>query len=291
MYAVSVNTEKAIAAIGLDVRTIEGVPESFSSEVSRLTLAGGEQVYLKIPYSKVKWEREAEALRVLQDQVPVPQLLDVWQGDTEVTGALLLSAIEGEALSGEVTAETAADIGRCHAELHTVGSERASKALPDLYDNWEEFRDRQFYGFAEDVKGVIPDELFDWSLKHYERLKRQLPPADGPAFIHMDLRPANIIVKDGRVNGLIDFESSRFGSTEMDFTKLDRDIFSKHFGTRAAFEAGYRSVRPLPDLDAILPFYRFTDAFNSIGWCKRRGIEKNQRFFNESLEMLAKIFE
>lgn len=287
----STNATKAAAALKLRIAKAEEVPESFSSEVYRLTLESEAQVFLKIPYSKVKLEREAEALRVLKGNVPVPELLGYWEGDSDVTGALLLSAIEGAALSGKISAQTAEDIGIYHAKLHSIGPAGAGTGLPNVFIGWEQFLEQQFYSFAEDVKGTISDELFNRSMQAFREMKPALPPPDGPAFIHMDLRPANIIVKDGRVTGLIDFESSRFGSTEMDFTKLERDIFSKHTGTRAAFEGGYRSVRPLSDLDAILPFYRFTDAFNSIGWCKRRGIEKNQRFFGESLEILTKIFE
>ena len=39
------------------------------------------------------------------------------------------------------------------------------------------------------------------------------------------------------------------------------------------------SIRPLINLQEVLPFYRFTDAFNAIGWCKRRGIEEHQAFY------------
>ena len=38
------------------------------------------------------------------------------------------------------------------------------------------------------------------------------------------------------------------------------------------------SIRPFIDLQEVLPFYRFFDAFNSIGWCRRSGIEKHQNF-------------
>ena len=50
----------------------------------------------------------------------------------------------------------------------------------------------------------------------------------------MDFRPANIIIHDNQVSGIIDFESARFGSTEMDFTKINRDIFMKNPGTLEA---------------------------------------------------------
>ncbi|GAB0170008.1 hypothetical protein LSPCS325_34450 [Lysinibacillus sp. CTST325] len=90
------------------------------------------------------------------------------------------------------------------------------------------------------------------------------------------------------VSGIIDFESVRFGSTEIDFTKLYRDFLSVDVNLYNAYQEGYNSIRPLIDLENVLPFYRFTDAINSIGWCKRRGIEKNALFLEGNLARLKK---
>ena len=119
-------------------------------------------------------------------------------------------------------------------------------------------------------------------------MKQQLPSPDGPSFVHMDFRPANIIVDNEKVSGIIDFESVRFGSTEIDFTKLYRDFLSLDVNLYNAYREGYNNVRPLIDLENVLPFYQFTDAFNSIGWCNRRGIEKNALFLEENLARLKK---
>ena len=105
----------------------------------------------------------------------------------------------------------------------------------------------------------------------------------------MDFRPANIIVEGDQVSGIIDFESVRFGSTEIDFTKLYRDFLSFDLSLYQSYQEGYNTIRPLIDLEVVLPFYRFTDAFNSIGWCKRRGIEKNALFLDENLAYLKKV--
>ncbi len=120
------------------------------------------------------------------------------------------------------------------------------------------------------------------ALEKFENIKSQLPEPDGPSFVHMDFRPANIIVDNDKVTGIIDFESVRFGSTEIDFTKLYRDFLSYDISLLENYKTGYSSVRPLIDLEAVLPFYRFTDAFNSIGWSIRRGIEKNKHFFRQT---------
>lgn len=161
--------------------------------------------------------------------------------------------------------------------------------IQDEFPDWSNFVERQFYSFAEDVKGVLDVSSYRQAIEKFENMKLQLPSSDGPSFIHMDFRPANIIVDEDKGSGMIDFESVRFGSTEIDFTKLYRDFLSFNFSLYQSYQEGYNTLRPLIDLEVVLPFYQFTDAFNSIGWCKRRGIEKNASFLEKNLSILKKV--
>lgn len=280
--------QQVINRFKLSVLMIEDVPQSFSSSVYKIRLIDHRIVYIKIPYSKAKLELEYTVLKRLRHELPVPEILDYWEGNEDVTGALLLSAINGVPIREQVDTTLAYDIGVHHAMLHSiVPNEQDDKsAVSNEYGQWFEFIRRQFYSFAEDVKEVIDPRVYERSLKHFDRQLNLLPSPDGPSFIHMDFRPGNILVHENQVAGIIDFESVRIGATEMDFTKINRDIFMKFPGTRDAFQKGYESIRPLIDLEEVLPFYRFTDAFNSIGWCKRRGIEKHQPFLQENLTYL-----
>ncbi|MFJ7827089.1 phosphotransferase family protein [Psychrobacillus sp. NPDC096623] len=280
-----------IKKLKMNVLSIKNVPDSFSSTVYKIQQMNQQIVYLKIPYSKVKLVREYEALEILSDEVPVPKLLGYWEGDDEIPGALLLSEMKGQPVSGKVDEKLAYDIGVHHAKLHNVSPQenKSYKGILNVYEQWSTFTEAHFYGFAEDVKEVIPEDLLRQSIELFEERRKFLPNPDGPSFIHMDFRPANIITYENQVSGIIDFESARFGATEMDFTKINRDIFLKNPGTLEAYQQGYQSIRPLIDLEGVLPFYRFTDAFNSLGWCKRRGIEKHQKFFNENYVILKSI--
>src|SRR5699024_3045902 len=282
-----------IDKLKLNVLSVEDVPESFSSTVCKLKLINQGNVYLKIPYSKVKLQREYEALEILKDELSVPKLLGFLEGNDDIPGALLLSELKGQPISGKVDGELAYDIGAHHATLHTVTPKenKTYRDISNVYDQWSTFLETQFYGFAKDVKDVISESLYHQSIHLFEELRKSLPHPDGPCFIHMDFRPANIIMFNNQISGVIDFESVRFGATEIDLTKINRDIFMKYPGTLKAYKQGYQSVRPLIDLDVVLPFYQFTDAFNSLGWCKRRGIEKHRRFFNENYTILTSILE
>ncbi|MGD6965549.1 aminoglycoside phosphotransferase family protein [Rossellomorea vietnamensis] len=277
-----------IQHFGLEVLSTNEVEDSFSSTVYKCTLTNGENVYLKIPFSKVKFQRELEAYKILNGRVAIPELLDFWRGDEECAGAFLLSELKGKPLTSRVSPSVAYQVGVLHAEMHSVSppADEELEGIKNEFSNWSQFIEEQFYSFAQDVKGIVDEELYRKSIEKFEELKKQLPAPDGPGFVHMDFRPANIIVNNEEVSGIIDFESVRFGSTEVDFTKLYRDFLSMDDNLYIAYKEGYTSIRPLINLESVLPFYRFVDAFNSIGWCKRRGIEKNAVFLEENLARL-----
>lgn len=276
----------------LQIRQVTDVPESFSSTVYRCELMNGGNVYIKIPYTKLKFQRELDAYKVLQGKVAIPKLLDVWEGDEQTVGAMLLSELHGETLQRDSSEKEAYQVGVYHAQLHGIQPEaEISTQIDNEFPEWREFVDRMFYSFAEDTKKQISLQKLEAALKKYENMKNDMPPFDGPSFLHMDFRPANILMHNEMVTGSIDFESVRFGATEMDFTKLYRDYLSANSAFFNAYQQGYSSVRSLIELEAVLPFYRFVDAFNSIGWCERRGIEKNRAFLNQNLALLDEFLK
>ncbi|WP_042472938.1 aminoglycoside phosphotransferase family protein [Bacillus ndiopicus] len=282
--------KRVIQKFGLKVQSVSEVDDSYSSTVYKCTLSYGENVFVKIPFTKLKYQRELEAYEILEGNVAIPKMLDYWSGNEECPGAFLLSELKGQPLTAKVTPTVAFQVGVLHAKMHTIrppeGRELA--AIQNEFPNWSNFVERQFYSFAEEVRGILDEQLYKQAIEKYEKMKQQLPSSDGPSFIHMDFRPANIIVNGEVVSGMIDFESVRFGSTEIDFTKLYRDFLSLDNALYNAYQKGYNSIRPLIELENVLPFYQFTDAFNSIGWCKRRGIEKNALFLEENITRLEK---
>ncbi|WP_226674835.1 phosphotransferase family protein [Mesobacillus jeotgali] len=283
---------RVIKQFGLQVDSLTEVEDSHSSTVYKCTLTKGQNVFLKIPYTKLKFQRELEAYEILKGRVSIPDMLDHWSGDDECPGAFLLSELKGKPLTLEASPKVAFQVGVLQAQMHTIHPpNRKLSGIKNEFANWSDFVEQQFYSFAEDVKNVLEPQLYTQAIEKYEQMKHSLPSPDGPSFVHMDFRPANIIVDGDQVSGMIDFESVRFGSTEVDFTKLYRDFLSFDTTLYKAFREGYTSIRPLVDLETVLPFYQFIDAFNSIGWCKRRGIEKNAVFLEENLARLKEFMK
>ena len=217
--------------------------------------------------------------------------MDSWAGDEKCPGALLLSELKGSPLTLEASTKVAFQVGVLQATMHEIQPPEGMvlSGIQNEFPNGSQFIEKQFYSFAVDVKEVLDEQLYTEAIKKFEAMKQRLPAPDGPSFVHMDFRPANIIVNGNQVSGAIDFESVRFGSTEIDCTKLNRDFLSFNPDYYQAYQEGYNSIRPLIDLETVLPFYQFTDAFNSIGWCNRRG--KNLQFLKENVERLKNFLQ
>ncbi|WP_018755497.1 phosphotransferase family protein [Paenibacillus terrigena] len=282
-----------IRRFNLNVLSIDNVPESFSSQVYKLDLTSGETVYAKIPYNRDKLYREYRMLEMLSEVLPVPKVLDFWSGDDFISGALLLSQIQGIPCTGNIDDELAFQIGVHHAKLHDVKMPRYGVEGIDGFqflhqNNWRLYIKNNFEKLTEPCKEVLERGLFEKCINHFESAFSVLPHPDGPCVVHMDFRPGNILTNNNEVVGIIDFESARGGSSEIDFTKLNRYVWEVNPQSRVSYKEGYSTIRPLMELETILPFYDFYDAFSAVVWCKNRGIEKNKAFLQESISVLQK---
>lgn len=280
--------QEAVAHFGLKPCQVEPVAESYSSLVRILTLEGGERLVLKIPFVRRKLHRELYALRELQGDLPVPQVVDCWMADDEGPGALLLSLLPGAVITGPVSGELAANLGALLARLHR----HSLGWYGDVYDpaerspaGWWATLRRTYESWQPLCAQVMPRDLLQRARDHYDRLYASLPEPDGPCLLHFDYRPGNVLVEENRITGLIDFESSRGGSGGLDFVKIQNEVWDVWPGTREAFLRGYGSIRPVPELERVLPFYTLHNAFGGIAWCVKRDCPDDP-FFRENMERL-----
>ena len=232
-------------------------------------------------------------LEMLREVLPVPRVLDFWSGDDLISGGLLLSEINGVPCTGAIDDELAFQIGVFHAKLHEVKMPGYGVEVLDGFqysnqNNWRLYIKNNFEKLTEPCKEVLERGLFEECINYFESAFSVLPSPDGPCVVHMDFRPGNILTNNNRVVGIIDFESARGGSTEIDFTKMNRYVWEVYPQSRISYKEGYSTIRPLMDLDTIVPFYNFYDAFSAVVWCKKRGIEKNRAFLKESISVLQK---
>lgn len=281
----------AITHFGLETRAVRPVPDSFSSTVRLLDLASGEQLVLKIPYVKQKLTRELDALTALQGDLPVPDVVDVWIPDDEGSGALLLSRLPGTNIPGAVSPDLAHQMGVLLAGLHTHKRDHYGDTEegdePNAHDWWAMYRARleMWRPFCEEA---MPPDLLASSLALYETLAADLPDADGPCWVHCDYRPGNILVEDGTITGLFDFESARGGAADLDFAKISHEVWELDPATRPVFLAGYGQVRPVPPLEQTLALYQLHNALGGVAWCVRR-TDTNDPFLQENLDVVRRL--
>lgn len=109
-----------IQQFGLKVLSMSEVDDSHSSTVYKCALSNGEKVFLKIPFTKLKYQRELEAYEILKGSVSIPEMLDYWTGDEKNPGAFLLSELKGSPLISRATPTVAFQVGVLHAKMHAI---------------------------------------------------------------------------------------------------------------------------------------------------------------------------
>ena len=283
--------QQAIDHFHLLVDTVEPVQESYSSSVRILTLEGGERLVLKIPFVERKLLRELRALQDLEGDLPLPRVMDCWQPGDGRPGALLLSLLPGRVISGTITPGLAHDLGALLARLHCHSLDRYGdqfEAADEPSPGWWAMLDGIFDAWKPHCESVMPPDLFRKTLDHSAQLFARLPEPDGPSWVHFDYRPGNVLVEGTEITGLIDFESARGGSGDLDFTKIKGRVWDPFPGTKEPFLQGYASLRALPDVERTLPFYELRNALGGIAWCVRRS-GPDDPFFAENMRALHRL--
>ncbi|WP_432406155.1 phosphotransferase family protein [Wukongibacter sp. M2B1] len=285
--------KRVIKRMKLKVRDMDSVPESYSSKVCSLVLENNEKVILKIPYNKDKLIKEYKMLQLLRGKLPTPQILDFWEGNDEISGALLLSYIDGKPVIDNINDKLAFQMGELLAKLHSAQIEReklgkAYRLIHTDENEWWSIIKTWFENCAEECKDILDNELLNKSIKLFNLYYENLPRPDYPSVVHMDYRPGNILVKDSKIVGLVDFENVRIGSADVDFSKMKIYVWDQFTKTKKEFLNGYRKIRPLPDIERTLPFYVLFNTFTGVGWCVKR--EKiNDSFYCENIIKLKDI--
>jgi aminoglycoside phosphotransferase (APT) family kinase protein len=285
--------KRVIEIMKLKVWDMDTVPESYSSKVCSLVLQSNEKIILKIPYNKEKLVKEYKMLQLLEGKLPTPKILDFWEGDDEIPGAILLSYIDGEPITHNITDKIAYQMGELLAKLHDIKIEK--NKLEDTYeliytekDQWWQTIKEWFEDCVEDCKYILNAEIIDRCIKLFNFYYNDLPEPDYPSVVHMDYRPGNILIKDSNIVGLLDFENSRIGSADVDFSKMKLFVWDIYSNTREEFLSGYSTIRKLPDLERTLPFYMLFNTFTGVGWCVNRG-KTNDNFCNQNIAKLKEI--
>jgi aminoglycoside phosphotransferase (APT) family kinase protein len=179
-------------------------------------------------------QREARLLRELAGMIPVPEVLAVgrlegveYQVSRLAPGIPLhriwtrLSALEQD----RVAAQLAESLQALHALSH---SRFGLLAEPQEHKpTWRELLVARFQRSAVTLRrlpGVFPAQILDAVEAHF--LSRQgileAESAANPALVHHDLWPGNILVEEGKITAILDFEFATWAPPEYELVLIEQ---------------------------------------------------------------------
>lgn len=263
--------QQAISKLGLEIQRVVPVSDSFSSSVLSFVTTQGQHLVLKLPWSRVKAEREIRALDLLQDHAFAPNLVDSLEIEGELI--LLIQGLGGEPWqeSWELPPKTLYHIGLAMAQMHEVTVEGYSGCA-----SWQSFLQENARGYIQRITGDDRD-LAQIALQILSENIDIVDFSGSAQLVHFDLRPGNVLVRESNFVGIIDFESWRGGHASMDYFK-----FWEHFaktgqdGLDLICKAYRDSVSEAEDwmdpneLAKLMKLYSAYHGLAGLSWCYTR---------------------
>lgn len=141
------------------------------------------------------------------------------------------------------------DKGKALSHLRAYGE--CLGQIHDLSLEWQPQRRPRLYGFIgeEDVEDVRFQRLVSW-------LQTHTPACDDRTFVHGDLNTASVLLQDGNISGVVDWEFAGSGWREYDLAWVLR--------ARTAF------LNTQAERDAVLSGYRVHSSYDTgaLQWCE-----------------------
>lgn len=257
---------------GRGISAVELLPRGRSNTNYKLILDGGEAFILRI-YSHGDARRETYAMNLVRDLVPVP--VEIYRGDSWPAFSFsVFSFLEGEVL------QNVPEHSRVAAQALTRISSvvMASPGMIEPDGRTSKFSFGGVKGFILEslgnpvVQAWLGPEEVTLVFKILKQEESRLAELDAESrLVHGDFNPTNILIRDGVVSGILDWEFCHSGTPYMDIGNLLRHTAAGYhqligLGLQAGgmdLPGDWRQRASLVDLTSQLEFLTSTmpDAF------------------------------
>jgi aminoglycoside phosphotransferase (APT) family kinase protein/RimJ/RimL family protein N-acetyltransferase len=264
--------------------------DTIIAEVYKVVASDDKSFILKICPRIDDYLREVYFLRQLKGCIPIPQIIATIEPSRSHFGAVLMEYVNGELLKDEDWSnDLAFELGIALAHLHNNQTDRYGdltkpKTLvrePNLY-----FKDK-FQEELDECKKHLPENLIEKCHAYLDACQSLLANVDGPCLVHRDFRPGNMIIWQGRLQGIIDWASARSGFAEQDFCSIEHFKWAPHSKYKKTLLDGYSSIRPVPNYQSIMPLLQLGRALAVIGYTVQSNTWNNR---NSSLYTFNRKF-
>lgn len=242
--------------------------------VYKVNLPSDKSLILKICTRDKDFYRELYFLNALAGFLPVPKVQKTAEPMPGLPGAIVMEYFEGELLTDRNWSHKLAhEVGTNLALLHS----KRTDAYGDFTQNEShaknarEYFKEKFFEELNECVNHLPEETIRRYQDYYESHQYLLDSVDGPCLVHRDFRPGNMIVNHGRLIGIIDWASARFGFAEQDFCSMELKNWPKNPEYKRSLLEGYASVRRVPNYSAVMPLLLLGRALAVIGFTVNSG--------------------
>ena len=266
--------------------------DAIVATVYQVTVADGKQLILKICKLPRHFFREVYCLNYFAGKLPVPRILATVAPDKDVEGAVLMECLPGRVGKiGDFQGGLAFELGALLARIHQHSVPSYGELMTDSHLDARSFFGLKFEEIISECAPHLPAALIDQCQRYYSTNVSLLDKVDGPCIVHRDFRPGNVVVDNGKIQGIIDWSSAVASFAEEDLCSMEHGEWSIDPSGKASFLEGYRSVRAVPEYEPILPFLRLSKALHIIGFLVKSGTwDQEQSLLYQSNRQFVECF-
>lgn len=201
-------------------------------------------------YERDMMRQEPELHRILRERTRTPVARVISYDDSRSVLSrdfILMERLPGQPMSDAAMRDpdgVLREAGRCLSEVHNIHADRygylGAHRPMEPQSTWPDAFALMWRKLLEDVErsGHYTAKERDWFVKLHEQHAEAFDRPVASSLLHMDVWAQNILVENGRLTGLIDWDRALWGDSEIEFAVLDYCGISQ-----PAFWEGYGRVR------------------------------------------------